>query len=491
MSDAFDRTGRFLATLSEDPNSLADRMAHMQVEILAPSLDAASEIAIALTATLLLRLDRAAPTLFLNTPATRIRALPRLADGNLLDVLMHEHVGFRSAARFHRGPAPDPLLRIVFAGSEPGLRVSSVGWALALGTELDGVEGNPLAACFAAVLASAEALKALLLAAGIQSRRIRPWRGAISLWDYSLSPTPGAAITEAVSLDGSAFAGAGGVASATGWALGLLPLAGTPHLIDDDHIDETNLNRHLTANHEDRGAAKAELLGAILEAAGACPRVHVCRWDAVSDEIKHATRLGVISVDDDAARRAFQLDMPQWVLNGGTADTGFYQVTSHDFLTDACLGCIAHGDQVSSGAEHSAARRLGLPLERLRGLIERDHPLPDDVLARLSAEDAARLRGKSGRAILRIACGELAPLPDVPAVSAPMLSAAPGIVLGAEIAKWGTSGRLALCPPQNALNTSILSGPHKRWLWRRAKRPECTCTDEAYRAFYRRRWTSQ
>ena len=491
MSDAFDRTGRFLATLSEDPNALADRMAHMQVEILAPSLDAASEIAVALTAMLLLRLDRAAPTLFLNTPATRIRTLPGLADGDLLDALIHEHAGFRSAARFHRGSAPDPLLRIVCAGSDPGLRVSSAGWALALGTELDGVEGNPLAACFAAVLASAEALKALLLATGIQSRRIRPWRGAISLWDYSLSPTPGAAITEAVSLDGCAFAGAGGVASATGWALGLLPLAGTPHLVDDDHIDETNLNRHLTANHEDSGAAKVDLLGAVLEAAGACPRVHVCRWDAVSEEIKHTTRLGVISVDDDAARRAFQLDMPQWVLNGGTADTGFYQVTSHDFLTDACLGCIAHGDQVSFGAEHSAARRLGLPRERLRGLIERDDPLPDDILACLSAEDAARLRGKSGRTILRIACGELAPLPDAPAVSAPMLSAAPGVVLGAEIAKWGTTGQLGLRAPENALNTSILSGPHKSWLWRRAKRPACTCTDESYRAFYRRRWTSQ
>ncbi len=216
--------------------------------------------------------------------------------------------------------------------------------------------------------------------------------------------------------------------------------------------------------------------------------VELARWEEVDAVRRSAVELGVISVDNDAARRAFQLDMSRFVLNGGTSDTGFYQVTSHDFLTEACLGCIARADLHAGGPEESLARRLGFPLADLRPHLVSGAALPNELLARMPAEDAKQLRGVPGRDVARVACGHLRPLPDEPAVSAPMLSAAPGILLAAEIVKRRMAADVPLSPRTNMVATSILKGPHERWACRIRKRSDCTCREPTYRAFFQSRW---
>lgn len=84
--------------------------------------------------------------------------------------------------------------------------------------------------------------------------------------------------------------------------------------------------------------------------------------------------------------------------------------------------------------------------------------------------------------------GRLRPLPDEPAVSAPMLSAAPGVLLAAELVKRHVGAEAPLSPRTNMVATSILTGPHERWGRRIRKRTDCTCQDPAYRAHYRSRW---
>ncbi|MGI8921472.1 MAG: hypothetical protein ACR2HD_07345 [Solirubrobacteraceae bacterium] len=487
MAGPYDRTGRFIARLTDDPDAAASRMAGVDIDIVATRLTPAVEIAVAMTATLLLRLDKAAPRLHLDVPAGRTTRLPRLGEGSLLDELGADHSGFSSVDRFTGRRSADPSLRLVFDGEAVGLTVQSAGWACALGALLPDVEGNPLAAAFAGVLASAEALKVALRAAGATGR-IRDWRGAASLWDYSLTPTIGSDIPDTVDLDGVAFVGCGGVASAIAWPLSFLSLSGAPLAVDDDTIDDTNPNRHLTASLRDVRRGKADLFAALLRSAGAAPVVEAKRWDAVEAQRRSTVGLGVISVDDDAVRRAFQLDMPRLVLNGGTNDAGLYQATSHDFLNEACLGCVARADLNSAGPEESLARRLGISLQDLQPHLSGDAPLPADLLSRIGAEDRQVLRGVRGRDVARVACGHLRPLPDEPAVSAPMLSAAPGVLLAAEVVKRAMGSDKPLSPVANMVATSILTGPHDRWLTARHKRSGCECQDPAYRSFYLSRW---
>ena len=69
-----------------------------------------------------------------------------------------------------------------------------------------------------------------------------------------------------------------------------------------------------------------------------------------------------------------------------------------------------------------------------------------------------------------------------------MLSAAPGVLLAAELVK----GRLdpagqTLGSERNLLATGIL-GPHNRWTSWRAKQPRCECADDVFRAAYSNCW---
>lgn len=71
---------------------------------------------------------------------------------------------------------------------------------------------------------------------------------------------------------------------------------------------------------------------------------------------------------------------------------------------------------------------------------------------------AALLRsGVSGRDVARVACDHLRPLPNEPAVCAPVLSAAQSVRLAAEIVKHWIGTDVPLAPATNMLATSILT----------------------------------
>lgn len=157
----------------------------------------------------------------------------------------------------------------------------------------------------------------------------------------------------------------------------------------------------------------------------------------------------------------------------------------------ACAASRAHaparGDHEES--EESAAHRLGLTLADVSPHLLTHEPLPTEILARATITNAERerLTGVATRTALGIVCGEFSPLPEIPALSMPPLSAAPGILLAGEIVKDRIGAANALGHQRNVLSTGILSGQHARWLSHRAKQPGCECGDPAYRGAYRRR----
>jgi hypothetical protein len=180
--------------------------------------------------------------------------------------------------------------------------------------------------------------------------------------------------------------------------------------------------------------------------------------------------------------------MPATVLNAGTGDQGTYQASTHNFLDHACAACISRADLTVSSPEARLAAVLGVSLETLRPYLLEPKPLPDDLLAAaaLTAEERADASRTAGRDLLQQFCDKLQ-LPDGgPAVSAPMLSAAAGVLLAAQIARHVRPQSPAR--PGQVARTSILTGPHSRWLQHREKTPGCHCADPLYRQHYQRRW---
>lgn len=492
--DPADRTRRFLSKLSIDEAVVAARAREVTIELAAAYLDPATEVALAMTAILLLRLADFAPTIRLVVPSDRTVTLPRLPDTPLPDALITAHTGIASADRVTTRPAGNCDLRLVFSGPAEGIAVATAGWAVSIGCRLDGT-GNALAAAYAGVLAAAEAFKAVLASLGVLPARARPWRGVVSLWDNSLSADPGPALS-AVHLPEHAWVGAGGVASATAWALAALhhtgtTLTGSGSAVDDDAIDAdgTNLNRHLIALMTDLNTSKADLLADLLAPCGLALTPQRRLWESLSPSQRHLP-LAAVSVDDDKVRRAVQYDMPATVLNAGTGDQGSYQASVHNFLDGACLACISRADTAVSGPEAALAARLGIPQETLRPLLRKPDPLPAEVLAsaRLTTQERSEISFVPGRYLLQRFCDELSLADDGPAVSAPMLSAAAGVLLAAEMARQGQPDPPGI--PGSVVRTNILTGPHHRWRHQRGKTPSCHCTDAVYRQHYRKRWSA-
>jgi hypothetical protein len=487
--DPADRTRRFLRKLGADEATIAARAPQVVIELIAARLDPATEIALALTATLLVRLADFAPTIRIIVPRDRTVALPRLPDTPLPEALITAHTGFTSADRITTTPAGRCDLRLVFNGPADGIPVNSAGWAVAIGHRLDGT-GNGLAAAYAGVLAAVEAFKIII---GAVPRCVRPWRGVASLWDNSMTPLIGPAVPQ-LDLGEHAWVGAGGVASATAWTLAALHHAGTSlsghgNVVDHDVIDEdgTNLNRHLIALMTDLNAGKAELFAGLLSACGLDLTPRRSRWEELTAAQRHPS-LVAISVDNDEVRRTVQFDMPRIVLNAGTGDQGGYQASAHNFLDGACLACISRADKAVSSPEASLAMRLGIPLETLRPLLRSTDPLPGHVLAmaRLTGHERAEIAHLPGRRLQQRFCDELVLADDGPAVSAPMLSAAAGVLLAVEIAKHSYDG--APGAPGRIVRTSILTGPHNRWYSQRHKTADCQCAEAVYQNHYKSRW---
>ena len=487
--DPSDRTRRFLRKLGADETAVAARAPRTVIELSAAYLDPPTEVALALTAILLVRLADFAPVIRIVAPRGRTVALPCLPDTPLPEALAAAHEGFASADRITTSPSGYCDLRLVFNGPAGGVAVDSAGWAVAIGHRLDGT-GNGLAAAYAGALASAEAFKTVI---GTVPRRVKPWRGVVSLWDNSVTAVAGPPVPE-LQLGSHAWIGAGGVASATAWTLAALYHAGTllsghGSVVDDDTIDEdgTNLNRHLIALMTDLGASKADLLAGLLVQCGLPLKPRQCRWENLPQAERHPS-LAVISVDDDAVRRAVQYDMPRTIVNAGTGNQGEYQASTHGFLNGACLACISRADKTASGPEASLAARLGIPQEALKPLLSSINPLPSHILeaARLTDQERTEIAHIPGRRVMQRFCDDLILTDSEPAVSAPMLSAAAGVLLAVEMAR--NSQLDVPGPAGRVVRTSILTGPHKHWYSQRGKTANCRCTDTVYQQHYRSHW---
>jgi hypothetical protein len=485
LSAASDRTRRLVERLfGPEAQAAIEAFAQTRVNVVVGDRPG-DQIAAALCLILLLRLDEAAPTIAVDGPSARSVALPLMGERPLVDELATQHAGFASLDRFSRGRLNHADIEISFGAKSSGLNISSAGWVAAVAEPIDGPPAHPIAAAYSGVLAAIETFKVALGHAGVQ-RRIVPWRGSISLWDWTLAGDFGPTTVSTLELPDGAWIGAGGIGSPAAWALSLVPLSGKVAVVDPDLIDGSSLNRHLTAAFANLGDAKAVLLADMLGAAGAQADAVVDRWQAARVNIGQ-TSLAVVSVDDDPTRRDIQFDMPRRVLNAGTNDDGLYRVSAHDFLSGACLACISRSDRAARDLVDSVATLLGIDPGRLRPYTRSSQPLPAEILADAAVDAATKslLATVPGVRLLETVCATVRVDPTAPALSAPMLSAAPGVLLAAAVAREALGNGLA---PGLDVRSSMFTGPHARWQHQLDKVPDCPCRDEVYRAHFAELW---
>jgi molybdopterin/thiamine biosynthesis adenylyltransferase len=323
----------------------------------------------------------------------------------------------------------------------PGITVAGQGWLAFVNDDSWRSlqpNDNPIGPMVAACLGTAEIYKALYPL----RQNNGPTRIVLSAFDYSGNLGSNPALS-ALHLPKTYIAGAGAVGMAA-----LLLLNSTPairssdglHVVDDDTLDDTNLNRCLLAILEDIGSPKLEVLKTRLDVERLGLRLHNDKWQSFVMDSAHSDPLNferVLScVDKYPARESVQYDrLPKVLLTAGTGD--FLLSVSRHVLDDG-LSC-------------------GL-------CYQAKNTDPGCATATEGAQQAFEV-------------------PPDPSIS--FVSALAGFLLGAELLKEIApelrSGRVA-----NTVRVKSLVGSARTIA--RAKDPQCNCSSKYVAIGYRRTW---
>lgn len=225
----------------------------------------------------------------------------------------------------------------------PGIAVAGRGWLALVNDDswkLARSDHNPIGAMVAACLGTAEIYKALY---PLREEK-GPTRIALSAFDFSDSVESNPALPENVDLPSTYIAGTGAVGMAVLFVLNSIPAIRSGdglHVVDDDTIDDTNINRCVLTILKDIGSAKLDVLMSRLDIKRLGVVPHQAKWQSFVQEPEHSDPKKferVIScVDKYVAREAVQYDrLPKVLLSAGTGD--FLLTVSRHILDDG-LSC--------------------------------------------------------------------------------------------------------------------------------------------------------
>jgi ThiF family len=324
----------------------------------------------------------------------------------------------------------------------PGIAIAGQGWLAfvndASWRELPSAQ-NPIGPMVAACLGTAEIYKSLY---PLREKKGQT-RIVFSAFDYSANLSSNPALPESLHLPKTYMAGGGAV----GMAL-LLLLNSTPairsgsglHVVEDDTLDDTNMNRCVLAVLDDIDSPKIEIIESRIDTARLGLKVHDMKWQAFVQTPEHSDALNfervVSCVDKYAARQAVQYDrLPRALLTAGTGD--FLLSVSRHVLDDG-LSC---------------------------GLC-------------YQAKDA-----EPGCATATEGAQEAFEVPVDPSIS--FVSALAGVLLGGELIKVSVP-ELRAGGIQNTVRVQVLTGAAKTSA--RSKDPGCNCSSKYVAMGYKNTW---
>lgn len=284
-----------------------------------------------------------------------------------------------------------------------------------------------------------------------------------------------------------------------GYALGHLPsLNGELHLIDNDAIDDTNLNRYILMRRSDVGHAKPDVAAAALSGTGLTPLPFPQSFEQFAATHPEPIDLLLTPIDSEAGRRRLVSYLPREVLNAATGNSTV-TLSRHGFGDGkACLSCLylPQGEQLSTEARLAAD--MGLREDEVPELLALNRPVGRDIVARVE-----RHRGMPEGSLSefvcqhiqsfyqRAVCGSAPVSTAAGTVVAPVsfISATAGVLLAVELVKRRAAA-LSRYRLNNYFRIDTLAAPNPAFRQERSadSSGRCICADPDYVSVYRSRF---
>jgi hypothetical protein len=181
------------------------------------------------------------------------------------------------------------------------------------------------------------------------------------------------------------LAGCGAIGNAAAWALARTAITGTLTLVDHQAIDLGNLQRYVLAERSDEGSSKPVVAARYFTNS---LRATAYENDLASylEAVEHRVERLLLALDSARDRRAAQASLPRWVANGWT-QPGDLGVSTHDFLSGACVSCLYLPERAAMNEDAIIAEAFGVPsrVMQIRLLLHRNDGAPRDLLEAIAA----------------------------------------------------------------------------------------------------------
>ena len=380
--------------------------------------------------------------------------------------------------------------------------LGSAGWVAKLESERpvgSGDSTNPFGAGAAACFGAANVFRHIF------GSQLEDGRGDASI-DLSML-TYGAPAKDAilgdVDLGETRVAGLGAIGNGVTWALARVGgLRGTLHLVDNEVVELSNVQRYVMAARNDVGAVKVDLAKAAFSSSEL--RIVACR-ERYSEHLSNMAHARVervaVALDSAGDRIALQGSLPQWIVNAWT-QTSDLGVSRHDFDgSGPCLACLYMPRGATRNEDEIIADELRMPeaLMEIRRLLQVGEPIGQAFVERIAHalglpfQSLIRFADQPLRAFRQaVICGGIAlSLSDgrlgAPAV-VPMAfqSALAGIMLACDLVKHAC-GVLDAPTPCTRINLLRPLGSHLNDPMTKDASGRCICADADFLAAYRAR----
>lgn len=395
------------------------------------------------------------------------------------------------------GQNPRQYSTTVFAGSQ--------GWTGLVGTVgplSTSTTPNPFGAGIAACLAVANIFRFVFLG---QDHQLLDRNVGFSAWSGDrVDQNDGPLLEEHSFPEDVVLVGLGAIGNGTLWALGLAGLSGTIHLVDNEHLELSNVQRYVLANRSDEGLSKVDIAKRTLDGSGLTVKCHPLRWQSFVAANGTLCPTVLVTLDSAKDRRAVQATLPGWIANAWT-QPGDLGVSRHGRFggEGACLSCLYLPHKKVPNEDELVAQALGVPecQKQVRDLLHHGSPVPEDLLAaigqglkipleRLSPFSGVNIRtlyveGLCGGALLGL--GRIGSPHEEVHVPLAHQSSLAGVLLAAAFIQHMVS-------PEKRVTTvtrvDVLRplGVHLTQPLARTTTGQCICSDNDYITVFKKKW---
>ena len=150
---------------------------------------------------------------------------------------------------------------------------------------------------------------------------------------------------------------------------------GIIHLIDNEKIDDSNLNRYVLARRRDIGRWKVDVATEALRRTALQVEPYRGAFASYTEVYGGPINLLLSPVDSEEGRRGLAKTLPRRIINAATGGTTV-TISTHGFADGkACLHCLYMPELNRASHEEIMAKDMGLPLAIVQKLVETNNPV--------------------------------------------------------------------------------------------------------------------